>query len=90
MIEIAAILSIAIQHYEDFGIIVALLLLNAIVGFWEEHQAENAIELLKEKLALKATCYAMEGGQTSLQRALSPAILCGCVWVRSFRQMLSS
>ncbi len=54
MIEIAAILSIAIQHYEDFGIIVALLLLNAIVGFWEEHQAENAIELLKEKLALKA------------------------------------
>ena len=54
MIEIAAILSITIQHYEDFWIIIALLLLNAIVGFWEEHQAENAIELLKEKLALKA------------------------------------
>ncbi|MGB8311419.1 MAG: plasma-membrane proton-efflux P-type ATPase [Halobacteriota archaeon] len=54
MIEIAAILSIIIQHYEDFWIIIALLLLNAIVGFWEEHQAENAIELLKEKLALKA------------------------------------
>ncbi len=54
MIELAAILSIIIQHYEDFWIILALLLLNAIVGFWEEHQAENAIELLKEKLALKA------------------------------------
>jgi len=54
MIEVAAILSIIIQHYEDFWIILALLLLNAIVGFWEEHQAENAIELLKEKLALKA------------------------------------
>jgi H+-transporting ATPase len=54
MIEVAAILSIIIQHYEDFWIIIALLLLNAIVGFWEEYQAENAIELLKEKLALKA------------------------------------
>ncbi|MBT3182235.1 MAG: plasma-membrane proton-efflux P-type ATPase [Deltaproteobacteria bacterium] len=54
MIEIAAILSAVIHHWEDFFIIVALLLLNAIVGFWQEHKADNAIELLKQKLALKA------------------------------------
>ena len=51
MIEAAVILSAIIRHYEDFGIILALLLLNAVVGFWQEHKAENAIALLKQKLA---------------------------------------
>ena len=54
MIEVAAILSAVINHWEDFGIIFALLLLNAVVGFWQEHKADNAIELLKQKLALRA------------------------------------
>ena len=27
---------------------------NAVVGFWQEHKADNAIELLKQKLALEA------------------------------------
>jgi H+-transporting ATPase len=54
MIEIAAVLSALINHWEDFWIIFVLLLLNASVGFWQEHKAENAIELLKKKLALKA------------------------------------
>jgi H+-transporting ATPase len=54
MIEAAVILSAAIQHWEDFGIIFALLMLNAVVGFWQEHKADNAIELLKQRLALKA------------------------------------
>ena len=54
MIEIAAILSAIIHHWEDFIIIMFLLLLNAIVGFWQEFKADNAIELLKQKLAFKA------------------------------------
>ncbi len=54
MIEVAAVLSAIIHHWEDFSLIVALLALNAVVGFWEEHKADNAIELLKKKLALKA------------------------------------
>jgi H+-transporting ATPase len=54
MIEIAAILSAVVHHWEDFWIIFVLLLLNAIVGFWQEHKADNAIELLKQKLAPKA------------------------------------
>lgn len=54
MIEIAAILSAVVHHWEDFWIITALLLLNAGVGFWQEHKADNAIELLKQKLAPKA------------------------------------
>lgn len=54
MIEIAGILSALIAHWHDFAIITTLLLLNAVVGFWQENKAGNAIELLKQKLALKA------------------------------------
>ncbi|BBP02326.1 plasma-membrane proton-efflux P-type ATPase [Sulfuriferula nivalis] len=54
MIEAAVILSAVAQHWPDFGIILTLLLANAAVGFWEEHQAGNAIAALKAKLAIKA------------------------------------
>ncbi|MCW3141051.1 MAG: HAD-IC family P-type ATPase [Methanophagales archaeon] len=54
MIEIAAALSAVIHHWADFWIITALLLVNAVVGFWHEHKAENAIELLKKRLSLNA------------------------------------
>ncbi len=54
MIEVAAALSAVLGRWDDFGIIFALLLMNGVVGFWQEHKAENAIELLKQKLALKA------------------------------------
>jgi H+-transporting ATPase len=51
MIEAAVLMSAIIGHWEDFGIILSLLLLNATVGFWQENKADNAIELLKQKLA---------------------------------------
>ncbi|MCF6267950.1 MAG: plasma-membrane proton-efflux P-type ATPase [Desulfuromusa sp.] len=54
MIEAAVILSAADGHWPDFFIILTLLVANAIVGFWEEHQAGNAIAALKAKLAVKA------------------------------------
>lgn len=51
MIEAAVIMSAIIHHWPDFWIILMLLMLNAVVGFWQEHKADNAIELLKQKLA---------------------------------------
>ena len=54
MIEIAVILSGAAGHWPDFFIILVLLVANAVVGFWEEHQAGNAIDALKANLAIKA------------------------------------
>jgi H+-transporting ATPase len=54
MIEAAVVLSAIIRHWDDFWIIISLLFVNAIVGFWQENKADNAIELLKKKLALNA------------------------------------
>jgi H+-transporting ATPase len=54
MIEMAVILSGAVRHWPDFGIILILLVANAVVGFWEEHEAGNAIAALKATLAIKA------------------------------------
>ena len=54
MIEGAVILSGLVRHWLDFFIILLLLVSNAVVGFWEEHQAGNAIAALKAKLAIKA------------------------------------
>ena len=54
MIEVAAILSAVVQHWPDFFIILALLIFNAGVGFWQEYTAGNAVEALKKQLALKA------------------------------------
>ncbi len=54
MIEAAVILSALVRHWADFFIILVLLCSNAVVGFWEEHQAGNAIAALKAKLAINA------------------------------------
>ena len=61
MIEIAAILSAVVKHWDDLIIISVLLVFNALVGFWQEFKAANALEALKKHLALKAR--ALRDGQ---------------------------
>ncbi len=51
MIEVAAILSAYVEHYEDLIIILILLFVNAFVDFYQESKALSAIAVLKEKLA---------------------------------------
>ena len=75
MIEIAALLSAFARHWDDLGIILTLLIVNAIVGFWEEFQAGNAIAALKKRLALNAKVY-RDGNWTSIPaRELVPGDL---------------
>jgi H+-transporting ATPase len=54
MIEVAAILSAVVRHWDDVAIILVLLVFNAGIGFWQEFKAANALEALKGQLALKA------------------------------------
>ena len=53
MIEAALVLTAAVRRWADFAIIAVLLVMNGVVGFWEEHQAGNAIAALKEQLAVQ-------------------------------------
>jgi H+-transporting ATPase len=54
MIEVAAVLSLVVQHWVDLIIIFVMLVFNAVVGFWQEFQASNALAALKKSLALTA------------------------------------
>lgn len=54
MIEVALILSLITLDYKDFIIILVLLLLNAFIGWKQDKNAQNALEALKNNLALKA------------------------------------
>jgi H+-transporting ATPase len=72
MIEAAAILSAVVQHWADFAIITTLLVVNAVIGFWEEHQAGNTIASLKKQLALKARVLRNGSWRTIPSRELVP------------------
>jgi H+-transporting ATPase len=52
--EAAAVLAAGLEDWVDFGVICALLLLNACVGFIQEFQAGSIVDELKKTLALKA------------------------------------
>ncbi|RXE56295.1 metal ABC transporter ATPase [Methanoculleus taiwanensis] len=72
MIEAAVVISAVTQKWEDFAFILALLLINAIVGFWQGRQAGNAIAMLKKQLAVKARVLRDEEWQEVAARELVP------------------
>jgi H+-transporting ATPase len=72
MIEAAVILSALARHWPDFSIILVLLVANAVVGFWEEHQAGNAVAALKAKLAITAQVKRDSKWTTPAARELVP------------------
>ncbi|KAG0055248.1 hypothetical protein BGZ83_009180 [Gryganskiella cystojenkinii] len=57
LIEVACIISAVVKDWLDFGIIFALLLVNACIGFIEEAKAESALDALRQTLALKTRCW---------------------------------
>ena len=72
MIEVAVILSGVLGHWPDFFIILVLLVSNAVIGFWEERQAGNAIAALRAQLAIKALVERDRKWITSSARELVP------------------
>lgn len=54
VMEAAAVLAAGLEDWVDFGVICALLLLNAVVGFVQEFQAGSIVDELKKTLALGA------------------------------------
>src|SRR5881394_2214568 len=72
MIEAAALMAFVVGDWGDFAIITSLLLFNALLGFWEEHEASNALDALKSSLALKARALRNRRWQEVDARTLVP------------------
>ncbi|CAG8890648.1 unnamed protein product [Penicillium egyptiacum] len=54
VMEVAMVLAACLRDWIDFGIILALLILNAVVAFAQEYQAGNIVDSLRNTLALRA------------------------------------
>ncbi|KAL9620279.1 MAG: hypothetical protein Q9160_005178 [Pyrenula sp. 1 TL-2023] len=69
VMEAAAVLAAGLEDWVDFGVICALLLLNASVGFVQEFQAGSIVDELKKTLALKAVVL-RDGRLTEVEAAM--------------------
>ncbi len=51
---VAAVVTAILKEYIDTGVIVAVVMLNAIVGFFQEYKAETSVRALKSMVVAKA------------------------------------
>jgi magnesium-transporting ATPase (P-type) len=55
VMELAVLLAAGLRDWVDFGVIIAILLLNAIVGWYQEKQAADVVASLKGDIAMRST-----------------------------------
>jgi Ca2+-transporting ATPase len=65
---IASVISFAVGEYIDFLAILIILIFNAILGFFQEWQAERAIDALKQMLGLR-TMVLRDGRELEIEAA---------------------
>ncbi len=72
MIEAAAVLSGMVEKWDDFAIILVMLLVNAGLDFFQEHRALNALKVLKQRLASEVVVLRQANYKTIPARELVP------------------
>lgn len=55
VMELAVLLAAGLRDWIDFGVIIGILMLNAIVGWYQEKQAADVVASLKGDIALRST-----------------------------------
>lgn len=69
LIEVAAIISIAVQDYVDFGIVLAMLLVNGLLGFREEYHAKLSLDELSKSIESEITVIRNGGTAVTIKTA---------------------
>ena len=54
LLESAIVLTVLLRHFTESVIIFALLTVNAVIGYYQSRNSQNAVEMLKKKLEIKA------------------------------------
>ncbi|OCK98500.1 plasma-membrane proton-e [Cenococcum geophilum 1.58] len=72
VMELAVILAAGLRDWVDFGVIIGILMLNAIVGWYQEKQAADVVASLKGDIAMKATVVRDGREETILAREIVP------------------
>jgi len=65
----AAVITAGLGHFIDTGVIVAVVIANAVIGFIQEGRAEQAMEAIRQMLAPR-TSVVRDGQRRSLEGAL--------------------
>jgi H+-transporting ATPase len=72
MLELIMILSLWLENYADLAIVGALLVVNAMLGFWQERRAAGVMETLRRRLQVSARVLRDAAWQVVPARELVP------------------
>jgi len=71
-LELIMALSIALRNYPDLAVVGALLIVNAVVGFLQDHRAAGVVETLRRRLRVGARVLRDSTWQVAPARDLVP------------------
>ena len=72
LLELAIILSVALKHYLEAGIIFALLTINTVIGQIQSRGSQKALAALKKRLAINARVLRDGNWVTKAAREIAP------------------
>jgi cation-transporting ATPase F len=76
MLIAAAAVTVALGEHLDAALIAGVLLVNALLGYVQEHRAERSLDALRRPRARARTCCATGVSARSTRRSSSPATSC--------------
>jgi H+-transporting ATPase len=86
MLELIMVLSLVLRNYADLAIVSALLVVNAVLGFWQERRAAGVMETLRRRLQVSARVLRDANWQVVPARELVPGDIVRVRPATSFRQ----
>jgi H+-transporting ATPase len=67
LLESAIVLTVILRHFAESAIILALLTVNAVIGYFQSQNSQKAVEMLKKKLEINARV--LRSGKWTLKEA---------------------